>query len=423
MNEARSEKEQLNYAPWTLILTPDEATRDEAFFLGEINRCANRPEKEPTHAARAHRESTHPPARRRRTVSPSTTRAACWLLLVGISLPVSWLLRQQGVPAAFLVGSMACAIALSLSGVRLALPRRFFFGAQALIGCAVAETITAAIVLAIIKDWAVMLLIVGSTVLAGALVGWTLVRWRALPGTTAAWGSIPGGASAMVAMADAYGADARLVALMQYLRVLIVVLTASMVASLLVVVVPTAGVAAAPSLFEFGPWPQVIITLALAAVGAFLGALLHIPAGAILVPIVLGGALRASEVLVFHQPFWMQAGASALIGWYVGLGFDRDILRSALRLLPRILLSIVFLIGLCSVSAALLVFVVHTDPLTAYLATSPGGLDSMVLIAMGSGADVPFVVAVQTLRLFVVILVGPSVAQLICRYAPDSAQR
>jgi len=353
----------------------------------------------------------------------SAKRAAFWLLLVGVSLPVSWLLRHQGVPAAFLVGSMACAIALSMSGVRLALPRRFFFGAQALIGCAVAESITAAIVVAVIKDWAVMLLIVASTVLAGALVGWTLVRWRTLPGTTAAWGSIPGGAAAMVAMAEAGGADARLVALMQYLRVLIVVLTASMVAHLLVIVVPPASVVAAPSLLDFGPWRPVVITLALAAGGAFIGQLLRIPAGAILVPIVLGGALRASEMLTFYQPFWMQAGASALLGWYVGLGFDRGILRSALHVLPRILLSIGFLIGLCSISAALLVVVMHTDPLTAYLATSPGGLDSMVLIAMGGGADVAFVVAVQTLRLFVVILVGPSVARLICRHASASTQR
>ena len=53
----------------------------------------------------------------------------------------------------------------------------------------------------------------------------------------------------------------------------------------------------------------------------------------------------------------------------------------------------------------------------AYLATSPGGLDSVVLIAMSSEADIPFVVAVQTLRLFAVILIGPTIARLICRYA------
>ena len=59
------------------------------------------------------------------------------------------------------------------------------------------------------------------------------------------------------------------------------------------------------------------------------------------------------------------------------------------------------------------------DSLTAYLATTPGGLDSVILLAMGSDThtDVPFVVAAQTLRLFLVILTGPLVAKWICRHA------
>lgn len=342
---------------------------------------------------------------------------ARWLLLVGVSLPVAWILRGQGLPAAFLVGPMLCAIVFSLFGERLALPRRLFLGAQSLIGCAVAESITAAIVVTIASEWSLMLLIVASTVLAGAIAGWTLVKFQTLPGTTAAWGSIPGGASAMVAMAEEYGADARLVALMQYLRMLIVVLTASAVAQLVLVsgATPIAS-APAPSL-SFGGWPAVLATLAVAGSGALLGRCLRIPAGAILVPIVLGGALHSTGFLNVSQPFWMQAGASALLGWYVGLGFDRSLLISAFRLLPRLFLSAVFLIALCAASGWLLVAILHIDPLTAYLATSPGGLDSIILIAIGSQTDVAFIVAVQTLRLFVVILSGPSIARFICRNA------
>ena len=57
------------------------------------------------------------------------------------------------------------------------------------------------------------------------------------------------------------------------------------------------------------------------------------------------------------------------------------------------------------------------DPLTAYLATTPGGLDSVTAIALGSGANVPLVLAVQALRVFVVILSGPPLAKLIARIA------
>ena len=341
--------------------------------------------------------------------------SAYWLLLFAVSLPVALLLHRQGLPAAFLVGPMLCGIVFSVAGAGLALPRKFFVGAQSLIGCAVAESITAAIVVTIVRDWAIMCLVVASTVVAGVIVGWTLVKLRTLPGTTAAWGSTPGGASAMVAMAEAYGADARLVALMQYLRVLIVVLTASTVAHFLLAVAPV--VAQPPRSLAFGPGLPVLLTLGLAATGIVLSKYMRIPAGAILLPIVIGGALHATGLLTVHQPFWMQAVGATALGWYVGLGFNRRLLISAFRLLPHLMLSAVFLIVLCGISAALLVQVLHTDPLTAYLSTSPGGLDSMILIAIGSRSDVPFVVAAQSLRLFVVILTGPAIARFICRHA------
>lgn len=344
-------------------------------------------------------------------------KAAGWLLLFAVTLPVAWLLHRQGLPAAFLVGALLCGIAFSLAGVRLAVPRKCFVGAQALIGCAVADSITAGIVVTIARDWAVIALIVASTVLAGAIVGWTLTRWRALPGTTAAWGSSPGGASAMVAMADEFGADARLVALMQYLRVLMVVLSASTVAHFLLAGAPVPVAAAALPALAFGAWQSLAVTLAVAGSGALLARWLHIPAGAILLPIVIGGALHSTGCLDVRQPFWLQAAASLTLGWYVGLRFNRAHLIAAFRLLPRLLLAAVFLIALCGLSAWLLTVLLHIDPLTAYLATSPGGLDSMILIAMGSGSDVAFVVAVQTLRLFVVILTGPAIARAICRYA------
>lgn len=345
--------------------------------------------------------------------------ALSWVLLLVVSLPACLFLKSHGFPAAYLVGAMLCAIALCLCGIHLKLPRTLFISAQSLIGCSVANTITATIIATICNDWFVMSLIVGSTILAGGLLGWMLVRWRVLPGTTAAWGSSPGGAGAMVAMAEAYGADARLVALMQYLRVLAVVLTASTVSHYLMENVPPATILAASSdkILLADSWQPAAVSLAVAVIGGFLGHWLRIPAGALLVPLVLGSALHYSEWIRMDQPFWFQAFASIIIGWFIGLGFNRDILVSAFRMLPRLLLSTVLLILLCGLSAWAMVVILGTQPLTAYLATSPGGLDSIVLIAMGSEADIPFVIAVQTLRLFTVILTGPAIARLICRYA------
>lgn len=348
---------------------------------------------------------------------PPIRAMTLWLALLSCSLPAAWLLNRAGLPAAVLIAALLCSVAFSLGGLPLYMPRRLFQCAQALIGCTVAGSITSAIVSTVGGNWRVILLAVAATVLAGGLVGWTLVRTRILPGTTAAWGSTPGAASAMVAMAEAFGGDARLVALMQYLRLLVVVLSASLVAHFVFGAGPATPLPASPAPAGAGAviWPQVFITLAVALTGG-LGVWLRIPAGAMLVPMLFGSLLHARDLATLYQPFALQAIAPLLLGWYVGLGFNRRLLIDAFRLLPRLLLSSLLLIGLCAILAGALVTLAHIDPLTAYLATSPGGLDSIILIAIGTQADIPFVVAVQTLRLFTVILLGPLIARLICRY-------
>jgi uncharacterized membrane protein AbrB (regulator of aidB expression) len=49
--------------------------------------------------------------------------------------------------------------------------------------------------------------------------------------------------------------------------------------------------------------------------------------------------------------------------------------------------------------------------LTAYLATSPGGADSVAVIAVGSAVDAGFVMAMQMVRFFIVLLIGPRLSR------------
>ena len=46
------------------------------------------------------------------------------------------------------------------------------------------------------------------------------------------------------------------------------------------------------------------------------------------------------------------------------------------------------------------------DGMTAYLATTPGGIDSVAIVALGTEADAPLVLAVQMLRLLAVVFAG-----------------
>ena len=69
------------------------------------------------------------------------------------------------------------------------------------------------------------------------------------------------------------------------------------------------------------------------------------------------------------------AGCYALVGSSIGLRFSRDIMIYAARVFPKIAASTLTLIALCGDLAILLHLIAGTDPLTAYLPTSPGGAD------------------------------------------------
>ena len=65
----------------------------------------------------------------------------------------------------------------------------------------------------------------------------------------------------------------------------------------------------------------------------------------------------------------------------------------------------------CFGLAVLLAATTSASLLDSYLATTPGGLYAVLAAAFGTGADTTFVIAVQTLRLFVMVLLAPLVVR------------
>ncbi len=336
------------------------------------------------------------------------TPAAQWALLLVGSVVAALALEAIALPAALLLGPMIAGIALRTSGGAIRVARPLYYAAQAVLGCLIARAITPTIVVAFLKDGPLFLAAIASVIAASSLLGWAMSRWGVLPGSTAIWGTSPGAASAMMIMAEAYGADAQTVALMQYLRVVFVASAASAIARFWL-----GGSGGAHPVVWLAPihWPAFAETLALAAVGGFAGRLLRLPAGAVLVPLAIGAVLHGFGLIEIELPQPLLAVAYAMIGWSIGLGFTRAILVHAWRALPQIILSILLLIGFCWMLALLLTTLVGADPLTAYLATSPGGIDTVAIIASSSNVDVSFVMAMQTTRLVILLLIGPTLAR------------
>ncbi|MDO9712710.1 AbrB family transcriptional regulator [Paracraurococcus lichenis] len=345
-----------------------------------------------------------------------------WVLLLVLSVLLVLVLEALHLSAALLLGPMLAAVLLATADGAVRVPSPAFTASQGVIGCMIARSLTTPTLAAMLGAWPELLVSVPAVVAASMALGWLLARRRVLPGSTAIWGSFPGAASVMVLMADAHGADARLVAFMQYLRVVMVAAVASGVAH--IAANPTAAAADQPWLAATFPavaWGPLLATLALALGSSLLAQRSRLPAGPLLVPMVLGILLQDLGPLRIELPPWLLAACYAVVGWSVGLRFTRPILLHAARALPRVFGAILALLLACGCLAAGLVLAAGVDPLTAYLATSPGGVDSIAVIAASNPVDLPFVMAVQTARFLAVLLAGPHLARLVAEQTGKAA--
>jgi hypothetical protein len=328
--------------------------------------------------------------------------------LIILSILMSFLFLELSLPGALMLGPMAAAIALGVLRSDIHVHRIPFGFAQGVVGCMVAQSLTPAVMHAFWSRGVLFVSIVLSIIVFNCAMGWFLSHSGAFPGTTAVWGLLPGAASSMIIMAESCGADVRLVAFIQYLRVVMVGFFASFVAHFNIHH-PIAG-----RVFHW--FPEVLPlpfgeTMTIILVGTFIGYFLRISGGMLLIPLFAGSILQAGGLASIMLPGWLLASAYMCIGWTVGLRFRRDVLLYAARMIPRAVLSIFVVIVFCGFLGYLLNRFLGVDPLTAYLATSPGGVDAVAIIATSANVKVGFVMALQLSRMLLVVLIGPLVSR------------
>jgi hypothetical protein len=339
-----------------------------------------------------------------------------WLSLILLTIALVIALSASNVPAALLLGPMLAAIIFAVGGSSIRLPRGFMIGAQAILGCLIAQAIDAQLIAVIGVHWELLVGFSLATMLIAAGLGWWITRAGWLPGTAAIWGLSPGAASSMVLLADDFGADRRMVTLMQYSRIALVALAAILVAKFFEQ--PSHPPAHAMSggmssqWLIFPPAVSIIETAALAAAAVTIAIYFRKAALALFIPAFAGAAMQAAGFISIGTPPLLAMLAFGLVGIYVGLSFDRQTLVHSLSALPKMLLAIVAMIVLCGLlSLAFCKLLPGTDPLTAYLALSPGGIDAAVIIAATTNVSLPLILASQFVRLLIVIAGAPALAK------------
>jgi uncharacterized protein len=214
-----------------------------------------------------------------------------------------------------------------------------------------------------------------------------------------------------VTMASDLGGDDRLVAFMQYLRVLVVVLLTPLTIALFGAAGDGGGGPSEPVLGDAQDW---LLTAAIAPAAALAARAAHVPAGALLGPMLVAGAVTLAGV-GFAVPPVVREVAFALIGLQVGLRFTLETVRLLGRLIGPVLIALAALVAGCVGLAAILTWTTPVSLEDAYLATTPGGLYAVLAVAVGAGGNTTFILAVQTMRLLVAVLLAPLAVRRIAR--------
>ena len=335
-----------------------------------------------------------------------------WLVLASATAAAALAFDRVGLPSAALFAALLVGLGAALLPPQMPqVSPGIFRVTQAVTGVSLGVYVQSSSLSAVANAWLPVAMVSAATLALSLLCGWALVRTVGLDPPTAALGMVAGGASGIVGMARELGADDRLVAVMQYLRVLVVVVLTPILVALAFShphgADPGGAPSGAPLLGTLHDWSLMAAALAL---GAVVAVVTRTPAGSLLAPMIVA-AILAVAVGDFQVPAIAREPAFAAIGLQVGLRFTPGLLRQAGRLLIPTLLCVAGLLVACFGLALILAGTTDASLLDAYLATTPGGLYAVLAAAFGTGADTTFVIAVQTLRLFVMVLLAPVVVR------------
>ena len=329
---------------------------------------------------------------------------------LALALAVGFLFSWLKIPVAWLIGPLLMGVAYAgIQGNPTPLPSSVKIVGKAIIGTAAAarflpETLMRA------ESYALPLLL--GILLTGILCmfnGYLLWRWSAIDMATSFLGFTPGLASTVVAMSEELGAYSASVAMLQYLRLMVVSLIMPIIVGFLSQDLLVSATEALPvATINIHSVPIIVNLLVLASccgLGTLVGNWLKLPTKEFLGSFMLGICLFWSFPNQFYIPRPLFILGLILIGVSSGLKFDLQIVT---KLWKAVLLELVLVASLilgCLAIGYEFHSITHVDLTTALLGFAPGGMETMIATANQLGGDTGLVLAIKLTRQMLILLV------------------
>lgn len=340
-------------------------------------------------------------------------RQRLWLQIIALAVgTVSGAVASYvHMPLPWMLGAMLGTTTLAMAGVKMRPPVWLRPKVIPILGVLLGSSLTMEVLNQAVT-WLPSILLMPVFIVVATMACMAIYRYLGgYSSTSAYFASMPGGLNEMILLSAAYGGDERRVALAHGIRILLTIALIALIYGL------TLNVSSS------GPrnWVALdALTLsdyfwlgAAAVIGGALGAWLKMPAGVVMLPMILSGILHVFSVVTVAPPSLLVIAAQVVMGSAIGARFAGTKFS---EILPDILLGAASTVAMVLIAAgfALAAFwIAGTDYSHSFLAFAPGGLSEMSLLALALGQAVAYVSVMHIIRIVLVVLSAPYLYRLL----------
>ncbi|MBT2573895.1 AbrB family transcriptional regulator [Bacillus sp. ISL-51] len=354
-----------------------------------------------------------------------------WFIL--ISAAGGFLLSFTGMSIAWMLGTLMAGCILSIvrprwlfmAPDRRGIHRRWLALGQMILGIELGQKLNLSVLSVLREHWLPVGIMLIFSIVMALFSGYALWRFSRTDMMTSFVGTAPGGLSAMPGIAQEVGANTAIVSLIQLIRVLLVVMTIPFLVIFLFAK-QSGGTQEAAGAMTSGAVNAGLIPVLLTAgfiLAAWLASkgakLLKFPAPWLLGSMIgvaaaqIGVSGWAGEDILAWWPPEANQLSQIFLGATIGSKMYKSMFTGVTRVLTVGFISSVGLIAAMILSAVIVSKLTGIPMITSVLAFAPGGIAEMAATSITLHEDSTFVVAVQVIRVILVIAMLPPFYRLL----------
>ncbi|HBZ43956.1 MAG TPA: aminopeptidase [Maritimibacter sp.] len=219
---------------------------------------------------------------------------------------------------------------------------------------------------------------------------------------TAFYSGTPGGLLESIAFGEEDGADIRVLTIMQFLRIIVVVMILPVAISIYEGA-PVGSAAGLSTSTQAAQAMDIVLTFVFALIGLWIGTAIRVPAAQLTGPLLVVGIASAFGLIDLVIPGWLVGSAQVVLGAGLGLRFVGLTRRMLVQGVGLATLSGGFMLALGGAISYALAVSVDLDLEMLIISFAPGGVTEMSLIALSLAANPAFVTLHHLVRILAAV--------------------